>query len=237
MTEPFRFIRYEYAPPERSGIVFAARNPGARTPGDVRNVFAPGSQEFARIHQLPPPIEMDNGHPERARRQLIDGVRNARGPLAAIAYFGHGLLGGLVGTGLGMAEAPEFADAISGRVDHRRGTRVIFYACSAGGPGGFAERLAGLLRGRDVTVYGHQGAGPAMARPYVRRYPGGDWVVAPGDPLFGVWTAALRDTDLWARFPFMSDAQLRAHLSASAGHIRPPPPRPTGTARQAAGPG
>jgi hypothetical protein len=213
MTRPSRLIPYEYAPPQRSGIVFASKNPGADTPGDVRNVFAPGSETFARIHHLPPPIPVNNGHKEEARRQLIEGVRNAPGPLAAVAYFGHGLIDGLVGTGLGMTEAPDFADAIRGRVDRVRGTRVIFYACSTGGLGGFAERLADLLRGRNVTVYGHDGPGPAMTRPYVRCFPGGDWVVAPGDPLFRAWSAALRDSDLWAHFPFMTNEQLRARLT------------------------
>jgi hypothetical protein len=213
MTRPSRLIPYEYAPPQRSGIVFASKNSDVGTPGDVKYVFAPGSETFARIHHLPPPILVNNGHPAEARRQLIEGVRNAPGPLAVVAYFGHGLLEGLVGTGLGLGNAADFADAILGRVDRVRDTRVIFYACSTGGPGGFAERLAYLLRGRNVIVYGHDGPGPAMTRPYVRRYPGGDWVVAPGDPLWRAWSVALRDSNLWARFPFMTNEQLRARLT------------------------
>ncbi len=142
---------------------------------------------------------------------------HANGPLAVVAYFGHGLLDRLSSAGLGVAQASDFADAIRRRVDPARGTRVVFYACSAGGRGGFAERLADQLRGQPVTVYGHEGPGHAYQRPYVRRFPGGQWVVAPSDPLWRAWVRALRNSDLWAWFPFMTDEQLRRRLTGP-GH-------------------
>lgn len=197
-----------------NGIVFAAQhNSPPRHPHDATGAFQPGARTFAHLNGLSPPILFDNSNHAKARATIRDTILKAPGLLDVVAYFGHGLHDSLPSAGISMPTIGEFAGAILCKA--ARAMCVVLYACSAGAPNGFASRLADLLPGTGAIVYGHDRSGHAYMNPYVTRFRGGGYVIAPNDRLFGRWRRALATSDLWARFPFMTDQDLRQNLTGA----------------------
>jgi hypothetical protein len=81
-------------------------------------------------------------------------------------------------------------------------------------PDGFAQKLAAKLSDLNAVVFGHLSAGHAFTNPQVRRFPGGSGIRVCPDGYVQGWIRALANTDLWARFPFMTTAEIQAELSA-----------------------
>ena len=140
-----------------------------------------------------------------------------------VAYFGHGLRRQLPQLGMGLHEAAAFGAAIAANAT---GARVVLYACSAadgtgpGGDGGFCDALRDALIGLGAVssqVDGHSNGGHTTRNPYVRRFNvrtnvGGDWIVAPGTPLWARWRAALMGP-MRFRYPFLTAAEIAAELA------------------------
>lgn len=151
----------------------------------------------------------DGRFPVVRRRAIIEELDRRPGPINVVAYFGHGLRRGLSSAGfLGDHGLQEFADALARNINPR--SVIILNACSCGHPGGFAEQLGPALvsRGVRATIYAHNNSGHTTNNPTKRRYPGGDYLIAPGDKRFRSWRQALWGTDLWARYPFMEPEQI-----------------------------
>jgi hypothetical protein len=142
-------------------------------------------------------------------------IQRARGPLDFFAYFGHGTRDRLLSANIGPGHIPRFVELLREKAPSAATQHIIFYACSAGSPGGFAERVSTAM-GANAVVFGHVTAGPSCANPSWVRFPGGARVIPEGDTMYGAWVTALRETNLWARFPWMSDAELRSTLSPTA---------------------
>lgn len=95
---------------------------------------------------------------------------------------------------------------------------VPLYSCStAEDPvNGFAATLSRLLTaaGVDHRVFAHTTAGHAVRNPYVRTFPGGEWLVTPGSPQWPVWVHRLHEVGgtFCFDFPFFTELELRALL-------------------------
>jgi hypothetical protein len=192
---------------------------------DATGAFQLGARIFQRVHKLPKPLFFDNsGTASAIRDRVLKAIAAQPGGLDVFAYFGHG-----GSTCLGSAElykkagAKLLADAL--RAKANRGLVVLLYACNAGAPNGFASWLADELAGLNARVYGHlPPGGHSFTNPRMVVYPGskpgGDMVIETGSPLWSAWFAALKcseTVDLWARFPFMTRAELEAELLAPGG--------------------
>lgn len=183
---------------------------------DMSGAFRPHATRFQRIHRISDPITVfDNSAPRPTRRrEVLDAIRAARSGVSIFAYFGHGLTHAMNTAGFYEAHIPELAAALNA-VCAPTGMIVLLYACSTGGPGGFASQLAAQLK--NARVYGHVRPGPDNSNPRVVRYPGGRWVVPESSPLWSRWVERLRTTDLWARFFLYDDQQLTRILDPFRG--------------------
>jgi hypothetical protein len=205
------------------GIVFVqAKDRTGRH--DATGAFLPGARRFAAKYGLPAPVLLDETthHRKDARASFLTGLQRSSG-LEVIAYFGHGVepsahqrAEGLASAGIWGSDLPRFASLI--RQAAAPACRVIFYACSVGTPGGFAEKLARMLP-NTIKVYGHSIAGHACTNPFVTRYPympedTQPFVVPVHSPLWSRWHHAMKaeHSDFWLRMPFMTRAQVEASV-------------------------
>jgi hypothetical protein len=211
-------------PPEDAmdGLILAA---GKDRDGesDSTLAFQIGANQFHAInHVSSAPVLFDNtgeqqGQYETVKKRVIKAIADggSSAPWDAVAIFCHGGANALWSAGLiGDKGAQALADAIRPRA--AANVTIILYACSAGQAGGFASMLADKLSGLNAKVYGHTTAKHTYANPDTVLHPGGEPVIAKNSPLWTNWSKDIVDqsNDLWARFPFMSDKQLEAELSA-----------------------
>jgi hypothetical protein len=215
------------------GLILAPRlnSVGSRSPHDAESEFQPGALTFQRAHRLAtPPVIFTNTQPYTPRGHTLAApfglvlqlMEDEPGPWDFFAYFGHGLSDSLLSANIGTAHLPRFARILSAK--GVPGMRVIFYACGTGAPGGFAATVSQLL-GTRATVFGHLTEGPSYSNPNWVRYPGGNPIVPRRDPLRAKWETALRSTELWAHFPWMTDGEIRAALITGCGSVKVIPRR------------
>lgn len=220
MSEP-RSIPYSYFyRPRRRGLVIAPRynsldtstpDPDDRKP-DATGAFHIGARAFSEHHRFAAPVLFDNtANPQQTRREVLDIIRNASGPLDVFAYFGHGLPNGLSSAKIFVRQLDELTAAL--RPVLATNATIILYACSAGTlVSGFAAQLAQRLNG--VQVFGHATSAHSFYNRFKTRHPAGEWVVDPSDTInFRRWAVRLSNTDLWARYPFLTAAELARDLS------------------------
>src|SRR3990172_576073 len=169
---------------------------------DVTGAFAPGARELCRVYGIAAPHAFDNTLPEPAReRAVLSAIHSAARPLELLAYFGHGVSDGLSSAGFrGPMEAAQFCRAV--KTVAADSITILLYACSAANS--FASRIAGGV-GSNCEVYAHTTSGHSYKNPYLKRFPPGEWVIAPGDRQWPKWVQRLRHTSLWAVFPFLTD--------------------------------
>jgi hypothetical protein len=182
-----------------------------------RQLYGSQIEAFENVHD-----DFDeDGHNERdTRENFFEAVDNvAVTGLDFFAYSGHGSARGLPSAGI--------STTANGRTDRgftalvaaiRRLCRadgwVLLYACSTADPGGFAEKLSGALP--RMTVFGHRQAARGDVNPRKYRIVGGRSVAVqselPAD-VRELWTAAaLERENLYARYPFLSIAQIADEL-------------------------
>ena len=219
-----------------NGFIFAS---GVNHHGnDANGAFRPGAEAFKKIHGIPQPIFYFDHNESHAKlrdkiltRLLTTPCADPNG-LDVIAYFGHGIQNGLPSAHLYLDDVQALASAISST--SKQEVRVVLYACSAGTlPTSFGSRLASALNTTDSAVFGHQTVGHSFANPYVTIFDTchvGRYVVEPGSPNWKTWAREIRagnehtmSKTLWARFPFMSEDEIRAELGdfVSGGVCRP----------------
>jgi hypothetical protein len=151
-----------------------------------------------------------------AKALCLSEIKKAPGPLEVVAYFGHAWTDTLSSANIGLRDLPSLAEAIQSNSSITR-IIVLLYGCGAGTPGGFAQRLQQKIGPRAV-VYGHEGPMAANTNPYKRRYPKGEYVVAPDSPFWCKWLqVVMRDgykmkSDLWMRYAFMTEKELHDEL-------------------------
>jgi hypothetical protein len=199
------------------GFVIAPLRNSIQT--DATGAFHVGVRRITEIHKLSrQPILFENHGPAKSVYEgFSKHIDDARGGWDFFAYFGHGEPWGMVSANISSrAGAMELAQRIMRKAN--RGLVVMLYACNCGAPGGFASWLADALSPINATVYAHlPPKGHTFMNANVVSYPGGDWVIPTGHPLWGQWYRDMHnelDGDLWARFPFMTQMELEAELEA-----------------------
>lgn len=181
--------------------------------GDATGAFIPGATRFARAYGGS--FRTFNNLGDNPKRNFLRAIQEGPGSLDVFAYFGHGWR-----TQLGSAhiytdrDMDEFADALRDKL--KADSIVVLYACWAGVAGGFSTMLQQKI-GRGVWVYAHTSAGHSFANPDVSE------VQQSRDPRYRLlyrnelrvaWNEALHYTDMWLRFPVMSDEYVERELNA-----------------------
>lgn len=205
-----------------NGFIMApAHNKEGRS--DATGAFHVGAKIFQKVHKLPDWVKFENDETSRTadRQGFLDLITKQPAGWDVFAYFGHGDSNALGSADVrGRTGATALADTLRPKLN--RNAVVLLYACNTGKPGGFAEWLASDLSDLNVKVYAHlPPPGHTFMNANVVCYPGGQYVVAPKTPLWGDWYRDFHSqgNDLWARFPFMSQQEIEAELTAPGGLI------------------
>lgn len=192
------------------GIIFAP-NHNSEGRHDASGAFVPGARAFAALHGINNIVWLTG----RDNASLIlDALRGQSG-LGVVAYFGHGLQSGLPSADLWWQDIPRLAASIRAACAPK--AQVVLYACTAGKPGCFAERLA-MMIGSGVRVWGHTCAGHSFTNPYVTRYPydflnDTPYLVEPTSARWRAWHQLIKGrSNIWARYPFMSQATVEREI-------------------------
>lgn len=199
--------------------IYASQN---TTKPDATGAFIPESLHWQRMHG-----GAREGYKNKlgavACRREVEGILAKHSGIDALAFFNHGYRDGMQ-TGHHIPHVGALADAIAKAC----APRVVIYlaACSTAKQrtvalGGFADALRDALTARGVAghIDAHTTAGHTTRNPHVQRFAmgapvgdiAGDWIVAPGDPLWRKWVAALKG-DLRLRYPLMTREEIRASL-------------------------
>lgn len=186
---------------------------------DATGAFLPGAKAFVKWclgqnDDSARKLEFQNQGTDRiVFNEILHGLAISPYQLDAIAYFGHGTEDMMVSARIGHGFFDEFVASI--RANAGMNVNIMLYACSCGVPGGFALKLATALSDLNATVYSHASVGHSFRNPMVRKFPGGTKVCPDG--MVPAWRRAFADerNDLWIRFPFMTDDEIRAELTGS----------------------
>jgi hypothetical protein len=156
--------------------------------------------------------------------------------LDAVVYFGHGWPSALLSIEVGPKSLPILANKIRSKCNV--GVTVVLYACLAGDwksphcfelngrNACFASHLAQALSGQEAVVIAHSTAGHATTNAHVHRFWGSRHEpMVPGGMVGLLHQRLLTDTfenghkkkggtvtNLWARLPFMTPAEVQAEI-------------------------
>jgi len=153
-----------------------------------------------------------------------------------VVYFGHGWPSALLSIEVGPKSLPILANKIRSKCNV--GVTVVLYACLAGDwksphcfelngrNACFASHLAQALSGQEAVVIAHSTAGHATTNAHVHRFWGSRHEpMVPGGMVGLLHQRLLTDTfenghkkkggtvtNLWARLPFMTPAEVQAEI-------------------------
>jgi hypothetical protein len=214
-----------------TAIIFTPDRDSKSRKSDFRGAFDPEARAFAKLHGVAVEqiIRVDQTLEHHAKRSVvIEALANCP-EVEVAAFFCHGTRTAMHQMGFMLPQVPELAHALADVGIQR----VALMACStAGGPGqmgngGFADTLRDAMNREGLAsswVDGHDREGHTTRNPYVRRFHaalsdvGGEWIVAPGTPLWRAWRLALqsRASTLRLRFPTMTIAEIHAELGGAS---------------------
>lgn len=211
---------------------------------DYGGAFLPESQLFARLYKLPAAHRFSLAEDKKLRRRFVVAALAAAEPasLDVVAFFQHGLKASLPQLDFNRGNVGVLADALARVL--KRDAPVVLYCCSTAGgidnpqtalnegligEGGFADALRDALvaRGWRGHVDAHERAAHTTKNSLCRRFRGsepnvlgGEWIIAPDDPLYRRWRDLLDEdarklepsSQLRFRFPFMTVQEIRAHV-------------------------
>ena len=183
---------------------------------DATGVFQPGARQFEAFCQKQGAntklVLFNNTAPEdKILDFILTNMATAPPPLDTVAYFGHGDKNMLASAMIGPGYLPKFIASLRATCDFT--PTIILYACSCGAQGGIASKIADGLSDLLAEVYGHLSLGHAYMNPQVRAFPGFRTVCPSGK--VDAWLKAFADpkSDLWMRFPFMTEEEIAQELS------------------------
>jgi hypothetical protein len=224
-----------------NGFIFASGVNQPGFPNDAVGSFRPGATWFKKINGIKQEVfYFDYSEAAATKRQkILAKLRSTASDdddgLDVVAYFGHGIQGGLASADIYKEHAMELAYAIA--AVSKNNVRVVLYSCSSGAlVDSFAGALAQALGSTEACVFGHTSAKHAFANPDVTVFNGGStvgsYVVDPSSGDWSKWKKAIEagnaldpsKNPLWATFPFMGKDELGANLGtfATGGVSRTP---------------
>lgn len=220
---------------QKRGVIFApSTNTGGK--GDAAEFKAQAImlRDHIQSHGGVADLVIFNNAPSMGiRAQAVAKELTARHDLTFVAFLCHGWPDGIQ-AGFTRHNAAVLARLIHDACNPNVAEIVVLLDCCAtgedgikatndykmpvGGDGGFADTLADELvkLSRRPTVPCHVGPGHTSKRPFVRIMHGGvggSFAISPGDALWPKWTEALKGDLRW-RYPWMSEAEIRAELTA-----------------------
>jgi hypothetical protein len=193
--------------------------PNAANPNgnDATGAFIPGAALFEKFcisngGQATKLLFNNHGTDRQVFDLILHGLSAAPSQLDTVVYFGHGIKNMMVSAKIGSGFVAEFVQAL--RAACGFGPRIVLYACSCGAKDGIASAIADGLSDQLAIVYGHSVAGHAYMNPMVYWYPSGLQAWPWGS--YTTWSKKLNDpkSDLWMRFPFLTNDELRAETGS-----------------------
>ncbi len=184
---------------------------------DATGAFIPGAQKFATAYGCSWKTFNNIGTTDEVRRRFLKTIDDScPGGTNLFAYFGHGTKDGLVSAECFTSQVETLLGVLKPKLSTP--CAIVLYACSAGIAGGFTGSLREKF-GEAVYVYGHTTAKHAFKNPDVSvectsASPTFRLLYAPGSDLRNEWAEALEWSDLWLRFPLMSDEEIAGELYA-----------------------
>ncbi|HEY1376247.1 MAG TPA: hypothetical protein VGF55_05610 [Gemmataceae bacterium] len=186
---------------------------------DATGAFHPGAHKFAKAYGCSWRQFKNSGSNAADKKSFYDTIDSfCPGGTSLFAYFGHGLhwstYKGLASPHVYIEQLDEFLEVLRPKISFP----FVFanYSCSCGSAQGFNGALREKLGG-DTWVYGHTSVGHTFMNPDVSEESStGPWrMLYPlGAELRAAWAEALKYTDLWLRFPLMTDDTIAAELNA-----------------------
>jgi hypothetical protein len=184
---------------------------------DATGAFIPGAAKFEKFCTdnggQATKLLFNNHAPERqVFDQILHALRGAPAQLDTVVYFGHGIKDLMVSAKIGPGFLAEFVRALWAACGF--GPRIVLYACSCGAKDGIASKIADGLSDKLAIVYGHSVPGHAYMNAMAYWYPSGLQAWPWGS--YTAWFAKINDptNDLWMRFPFLTEDELRAEVGA-----------------------
>jgi hypothetical protein len=187
------------------------------TDNDATGAFHVGAHAFARTYNCPWRTYDNSQSYAKTKQTFYDTIDRFCPPgLELFAYFGHGIKNGLPSPHVGENDLDDLVAVLRPKI--AKPFVAVLYACSSGMAGGLTGKLREKLGG-DVWVYGHTSVGHSFMNPDVseeadNNSPSFRTFYPYGTDLRAAWAEALKYTDLWARFPLLTDDLTAAHVNS-----------------------
>jgi hypothetical protein len=195
--------------------IAAGQNTGGHN--DATGAFLPAAKRFGQAYRCPWK-QFDNiGDTGTVRKRFLNTIEtHCPGGTNFFAYFGHGISGGMASAHIYEKQLDDFLSLLKPKLATQ--SVVVLYACSSGKEGGFTGKLRNQL-GSDTWVYGHSSVGHTFRNPDVteeatNNSPTFRMLYPLGSALRSPWAEALSYTDLWLRFPWLTDEAIDAEVNA-----------------------
>jgi hypothetical protein len=179
------------------------------TQNDATGAFHVGAHAFSKAYNCPWRKYDNSVSTDRTRKNFYDAIDQAcPAGLELFAYFGHGIKNGLPSPHVySDKHLDELVEVLRPKIS--KPFVAVLYACSSGAAGGLSGKLREKFGG-DVWVYGHTSVGHSFMNPDVSeeatdKSPGYRTFYPYGSDLRAAWAEALKFTDLWMRFPLLTD--------------------------------
>lgn len=195
--------------------IASGQNTGGKN--DATGAFLPGAQKFGKAYNCVWRSFDPLGESKKVRKRFLDTIQTyCPGGCNYFAYFGHGYTNGLGSADLSSAHLDSLMEVL--RPKMAKPFFVALYACSCGVANGFASKLREKI-GADAWVYAHTTVGHSYVNSDVSEEASAyspTWrLLHPhGSPLRDPWKEALKYTDLWHRFPLISDWSIEGECNA-----------------------
>ncbi len=201
----------------RAFAIAAGQNSGGDHPHDATGAFIPGAQHFGKAYACHWWTFDNLGANNVVRKRFFDAIdQHCPGGTNLFAYFGHGIPKGMASAHCYEEHLDQFLEVLRPKISFP--FAAVLYACSAGKENSYTGKLREKLGG-DVRVFGHTTAGHAFMNPDVSKEDSGSSpsyskIHPYGTDLRAAWAEGLKYSDLWLRFPLLSDDQISAELYA-----------------------
>jgi hypothetical protein len=179
------------------------------TQNDATGAFHVGAHAFSKAYNCPWRKYDNSLSYDKTRKAFFDAIQQAcPGGLELFAYFGHGIKNALPSPHVDTeAHLDQLVEVLKPKI--AKPFVAVLYACSSGMAGGLSGKLREKL-GPDVWVYAHTSVGHSFMNPDVSEEASANsptyrTFYPYGTDLRAAWAEALKYTDLWMRFPLLTD--------------------------------
>ncbi len=183
---------------------------------DATGAFLVGARKFATAFNCSFRTFNNTLKSSERRKDFLKVIEDyCPGNLNLFAYFGHGIPEGMSSANMYVEHIDELLNVLNKKFT--TAPIVVLYACSCGRPNKYTTEL-NLKLSIGSKVFGHTTVGHSFMNPDVSvcgdTYLTGRLLHPYGSELRAPWAEALKRSDLWARFPVMTEEQIAAECNA-----------------------